>query len=386
MGACLSLGCLSGCWSTVELNDRSFAKILLVDKTEAGIELTLGFPLPNQLVPNQAGGGGGGKTDYPFSYVTKTDKEIAKAYRAIQSDLSRKIAFGQLEIIIIGRRLAEDGIGPVVDFIAREPKLHINSYLFVLDGSLKEFANIPVGFERFPVDILTAYAEEQVTVEVTLKDLLMANYSGGDLVIPTIVFDREGMVKKKKGEKWLGTDGAAILRNGRMVSKLNTKEMRGALWILGKLQDAEVNVTSPTDGKTISFLVTNATTRINPETGSPLKIHINCKADVDVLANESDMTLDTPDQLRILERSLGEKLEKRIAQAVAVSKEAKADAFQLGNYIRWYYPRKWKEMKKDWRQLYADHIIVDQHVDVAIKRLGAARKPEGQRLHAGKEE
>ncbi|WP_342774559.1 Ger(x)C family spore germination protein [Paenibacillus piri] len=380
--ACLFLSFLTGCWSTVELNDQAFAKIMLLDKSDDGIEMTLEFPLPNQMVPSQegGGGGGGGKSGKPFAYVTKRDRDVAKAYRAIQADLSRKISFGQLRIIVIGRKLAEDGIGQVVDFIAREPKIHINSNVFITEGKPVELASILVGFERFPTDILSGYIEEKVTVEVTVKDLLMANYTGGDLVIPMLVFGREGIVKKKTDEKWMGTDGAAIFKDGKMVSLLNTMEMRGALWILGKLKNAEVNVPSPSDGKNVSFMVTQATTRIKPEVEGDPTIHIRCKAEVDVLANESNINLEDPDQLKLLEQRLGKKLEGRMAQAIAKSKKAKSDAFQFGNYVRWRFPQKWEEIKPGWRELYVDKVNVKEHVDVSIKRLGAVRKAEGQRL------
>lgn len=51
----LSLLLLTGCWSSVELNDRAFVRMMVLDKTKSGIELSLDFSLPNRLIPGSAG-------------------------------------------------------------------------------------------------------------------------------------------------------------------------------------------------------------------------------------------------------------------------------------------------------------------------------------------
>ncbi|WP_152619355.1 Ger(x)C family spore germination protein [Cohnella kolymensis] len=229
---CTPLLILGGCWSSEELHDRAFARVMLLDKADNGIELTLGFPLPNRMSSGKAGGGdAGGASAKPFTFVTKTGKDIGDAYRQIQSDVPRRITFGQLRNVLIGKKLAQEGVQPIADFAAREPSIHVNANLFVTEGKVKDFADIPVVFERFPTDILTAYAETKIIVPVTIKDLLMSVYIGGDLVLPRLVFSRKGAEFEENGNKWMGTDGSVILRQGKMAGVLSTPETRAALWI-----------------------------------------------------------------------------------------------------------------------------------------------------------
>ncbi|WP_411503609.1 hypothetical protein [Brevibacillus centrosporus] len=54
--AFLSCFGLTGCWSSVELNNRSFVRIIFLDKVNDGVEVTLSFPLANRLIPGQSGG------------------------------------------------------------------------------------------------------------------------------------------------------------------------------------------------------------------------------------------------------------------------------------------------------------------------------------------
>jgi spore germination protein KC len=369
---------MTGCWSSVELNDRAYARLMLIDYSDSGIELTLGFPLPNRLSAGKAGSGSsGGSSGEPFAFVSKSGKSIGEAYREIQSDLTRRVTFGQLRSVLISEKFAQRGVRPLLDFLMRESDVHINANLFVTKSEAKKIETIPLTFERFPADIVTAYAKQQVTVTASIKDMLVAAFNGGDFLLPSLTFGNKGAESEKRGSNWMGTDGAVLFKQGRMVGSLNTKEMRGALWVLGQLNEAEFNVDSPTDGKNVSFIVRHAKTKVKPRIdGDQINFLIHCKAIANVLATESNIDLTNPRQLQQLEQRIAEKLDGRIDQAITKTKEAQTDAFQFGNYIRWRYPRKWRSIQKDWRQEYASRVNVIPQVQVTMKWLGAAQKPE----------
>ncbi|EST53929.1 hypothetical protein T458_21350 [Brevibacillus panacihumi W25] len=59
---------LGGCWSSVEINDRAFVRMMVLDKSEEGIELTLSLPLPSRLIPGQSGGTGN-QNGKPYTFV-----------------------------------------------------------------------------------------------------------------------------------------------------------------------------------------------------------------------------------------------------------------------------------------------------------------------------
>ncbi|WP_169306668.1 Ger(x)C family spore germination protein [Cohnella pontilimi] len=374
----------TGCWSAVELNERAFARVMLIDQMEEGIELTLGFPLPNRL-PSQAGGGGGGgggnSENEPFTYVTKTSSNLADAYRQIQTDLPRRITFGQLRNIVIGRHLAENGLESFVDFMARIPNIHINANLFMTEGRVMQITKFPVLFEKFPTDILARYAKNQLTVTVTMKDLLDSLYHGGDFVVPLLVFGRQGTTEVKPDEKWMSTNGAALLRSGRLVGTLTSEESRGAMWIMGKVENTEVDVASPADGKNISFFIESAGTRIRSElSGGHIRIHITCKGDARAILSNSNINLTDPRQLRQVERALENELKERIRMTIEKVGQSRTDAFQLGRYVEWRYPRQWNSIQPEWRRRLATDVEVEPHVKIRIISFGGARKPEWNRI------
>lgn len=156
-----------------------------------------------------------------------------------------------------------------------------------------------------------------------------------------------------------------------MVSTLNTSEMRGGLWILGKLKNAEISVPSPTDGKNISFIVQRADTRISPRIKEDqIEIQLQSKAEAEVLASSSSINLKDIKQLEKLEKNLNQVVKKRITSAIARTRAVSSDAFQLGNYIDWHYPLKWKSIEPKWRDVYNSKMKLDVQTDVTITRLG----------------
>lgn len=70
---------VGGCWSAQELNNRAFVNTVLIDRTEDGqVELTLGIPLPNRMIPGEAGGTGQPEGD-PFSFITRRAENLSQA-------------------------------------------------------------------------------------------------------------------------------------------------------------------------------------------------------------------------------------------------------------------------------------------------------------------
>lgn len=377
MLALASLLAISGCWSSVEINKRFFVNMIILDKAEQGIELTLAIPLTNRLIPGMVGGSSSGSGNKePHMFITKKARNIGEAYRKIQSDISRKISFGQVRVIVVGNELAAEGMSSVLDFLARDPTIHINVDLFVTQGKAKEITAVVPMSERFTTDILASYVEQNIVITATAAEFLKSNYIGGDFVVPMLVFLKpQAEMQKEKVTIWMGTGGAAIFKQGKMVGKLSTKEMRGGLWILGQLKDSEISVESPTDGKSISFIIHHLHTRINPRrSGETFTFTVRVKAEAEVISSESNIDLKDLKMLKTVQQLLNGKVEKRILQAIEKTKQYKSDAFGFGKYIDWHYPQEWKRMKSQWHDLYSS-VKIEVQSDVMIKRLGTTQQP-----------
>ncbi|GGD57050.1 Ger(x)C family spore germination protein [Paenibacillus nasutitermitis] len=367
----------AGCWSSAELNEQAFVSMVILDKAEQGVELTLAFPLTNRLIPGSAGGSGGSGGQKPYTFLSEVGVDIGQAYRRIQADLSRKITFGQTYIVIFGEALAKEGVASALDFLAREPAFHINANLFVTSGEGKQLIKVPPIFERFVSDILMAFVEEKIALSATATDFLKASYSGGDIIIPLLSFEKRHIDQEQaENQTWMGTGGAAIFKQGRMVGSLTTQEMRGGLWVLEQVKDSEISIPSRTDGKNIDVIIRQLDTRIRPKINNEkITITIRSKAIAEIIASNSKIDLKDPDHLRELEQDLNKRVKNVMMQTIDKTREVKSDVFHFGDYLDWRYPREWKRIKTQWHDLYSKEIAIEVMIDISISRVGTIQQP-----------
>ncbi|MFS0839139.1 Ger(x)C family spore germination protein [Paenibacillus sp. 1P03SA] len=384
-GIFLSLLLLAGCWSSVELNDRAFVRMVMVDKTDEGYKLVLGMPLANRLIPGEVGGSSQSQGQ-PFTYFSKIDSNLSDAFRKIQNDLSRKITFGQTRVVIIGNRYAEEGIGQLLDLIAREPRVHINANLFVTHGPATQVIQLPLTMERFPSDIFYAYGRRKIATTINFKDILKAHYMGGDFLATRLVFGKAGIMNETNEENWMGPDGAAVFKEDKMIGSLPGKKAAGALWIQGKPETREITVPSPTDGKTVSLLVERNSTDIRPEfKGDRLTYSIHVKTDLDVVASYSAIDLENHDQLKKMEKSVEDKIREDVERSILLTRQMGTDAFQLNRYMEWKYPKQWNRLSKKWNEFFSKQVEIRCTTDATIRRIGVVKKTFSQEPHGGEE-
>ena len=362
---------LSGCWSSVEVNKRAFIETMYVDKSTNGeMEITLSFPLPQRLIPGSAGASGGN----PYAQLSATGKTVTDAYQKMQADQSRELSWGHTRVIVISEEMAKEGIGHILEFIVREPKLNINNAILVAPGKAKDVENLAPVFETFPGEIIRRFTQEKVTLYTTPKDFLETE--NGDMVAGILTKKKKKMLSEKGKEKlWVGTGEMALFHNYKMVGKLSTSEGRGALWLRNSISKAAVTIKSPNDGKLISLLVLQAKTKIRPSKQEPYTFDVYVTAEDDISESQSNIDLSEPKNIYQLERIAEEEIKDRIEEAFNASKKGKADAFQLGEYLSWHKPKLWEKSKKEWPAIYQDKVKLNIHVDLKIKRPGSENNP-----------
>ncbi|MFZ7947033.1 MULTISPECIES: Ger(x)C family spore germination protein [Bacillaceae] len=362
---------LSGCWSSVEVNKRAFIQAMYVDKSANGeMEITLSFPLPQRLIPGSAGASGGN----PYAQISATGKTVTDAYHKMQADESRELSWGHTRIIVVSEEMAKEGIGHVLEFIVREPKLNINTAVLVTPGKAKEIENLAPVFETFPGEIIRRFTQEHITLYTTPKDFLETE--NGDMITGLLTKKKEKMLSEKGKEKlWVGTGGMALFHNYKLVGTLSPSEGRGALWLRNSINKAAVTIKSPTDGKHISLLVLQAHTKIRPSKKEPYTFNVYVTAEDDISESQSNIDLSKPKNIYHLERIAEKEIKDRINDAFHASKRVKADVFQLGEYLLWHKPKIWKKSKKDWPAIYQDKVKLNIHVDLKIKRPGSENNP-----------
>lgn len=365
---------VGGCWSSMELTNRAFIQSMLVDRTEDGqIQVYFGVPLPNRMVPGQAGGSSPSQSE-PFTFIGKKGDSLAQAMRLIQVDISRNISFGQTRVIIIGRRMAEEGIDEIIEFVNRQPAFRLSANLYVTTHDVVSITKIPLVFERFVADILKRYVSTHVTLDTTVKDFMLAKYKGGDILTPLLVFGKAPEVSMENPDKnmWMGSGGAAIFSGGKMSHiTMDRKELQGALWISSQIRSSIVNIKSPQDGKLISCTTEAIDTSIKPVMkNGKVSFEINSSAKAHVLSSMSEIDLKNPEVILQLQDILNKSTEKRLREVIDLTRRARSDSFLMSQYLDWRYPKAWASLKDRWKDYYATEMPIDIKVSIRLNRTG----------------
>lgn len=369
---------LTGCWSRVEINDRVFITGLLVDAGEKKdeIKLTLAFPMTSRMSSLQQGSAGGGDAN-PYATVTKTGDTIAAAYRKIQSDLPRQINWGHTRIILVGDKMARRGLRPILEFVLRQPTFQSKAYVYVIAGEAKIMEEVIAIPERFPSEMLRELAAQRSTIDTKVRDLLLGGPDLKDGLVGRLKVEKGAMAseKGKIGHRVINY-GAGMIKDEKLIGYYDLKQMRGALWVMGRMENALISIASPTDGKKLDFMIVKANTKIKVETqGDRVRFRILIDALDDAVSSSSDIDLLNPAQIRKLEGKLNDQLKDRVVYVLEKSQRMGADVYQLGNYLDWYKPSVWKRWKADWHRHYMNDVDFEVETDVRIKRLGGERNP-----------
>ena len=364
---------LTGCWSQVEINDRAFVSTILVDKAKNGqIELTMTFPLPNRLVSSLAGGQS--SSGNPYAALTYKGLNISEAFHKAQVDLPRRISFGQAKVLVIGDKMAKEGIVKILEFIIREPSLNLNMAMFVAPQKAKDILPMVPAFENSQTRILLGFAKNEIALQTTPKNFLES--TDGNMIVSRLKMGKRKMLSEKGKEVvWIGTDGMALFHQYKMVGKLTSYEGRGALWLRDTFKNGLVTIKSPSDKKNISLLVRRAKTKIRPSSNDPFTFDVYVNVEGDVSESNSAIDLKKVKNLLQLQSIAQADIENRIEAAFQSTKRTGSDAFQLGEYLSWYKPKIWKSVKADWPTVYQEKVKLNIHIDLSIKRIGSEGNP-----------
>jgi spore germination protein KC len=263
---------------------------------------------------------------------------------------------------------------PIVEYASNNPVMRLNANLFMVDGYAKdEVSKATVVSERFVVTILNKYIEQRTSMQTTIRDLLISNTSGGDAIVPIIKFSKISEGAMVGTASTVGTGGAGIFRNGKLVEPILTAEQTSAAKsIRNQLGQYYFSVPSPTDEKQIGFysVIVNVKTSIIKREN---KFHVVVKpiSEVLVLSNNSNIDFTRYDQSRMMEKSIEQYINKMLTQAMSTIQQTGADVFHFDRYFSVKYPNEWKNVKSNWREFYREQLVVDIQNTVNLSRKGS---------------
>jgi spore germination protein KC len=378
---------LSGCWSRMEVNDLAFVTAAGIDKMENGkIRLALQMAIPRILGPAGQGGSGSsqGIATKAVWVVSEKGENIMDTYRKLQEKLPRKISFSHNRIIVIGGKLAQKGVSPVLDFFTRERESRLRSNIVFTKGEALNILKFNPKFEKVPSEVMREEQKAQTGLNINLRDFvgMLAAEKVGPVaaemeIVPSNV-KRGGespeMQSAEKEETNLKALGSAVFKHDRLIGWMDDKETRGLLLLLDQVKSSVVTVNIPKDkgGGKVSVQVLNSKTKITPILkNGELNLQVKVKADDDLYENSSKIEISDPKLVQYIEKKLEDDIKQRIQLTVEKGqKKFKSDIFGFGTAVYRRYPKEWKNrLKERWDDEFPK-VKVTVTANVSVLRTG----------------
>jgi spore germination protein KC len=367
----------SGCWNYRELDQLAIVAATGIDRDEERemVKLTVQIIKPGQV---KTGGGEegavGGEARQPVLIMESTGVTIFEAVRNFVLKNSRRLYWSHNQVLIIGKKAAEDGVRPLLDFFLRDHEPRPTVWVLVADrdaveiirtqGALEKISGVEMG------QLIEAQTAASKNMAVNLEQFtagLMSKTTSATAPIITITHAQR--------ESRIQLDGSAVFQGDRMIGKLTLKETRGVLWATGKVKSGTITVRAPGSDQKVGLEIIRATGNINSKfiAGQPkMKVKIEVEGNLGCQMSEEDLA--KPEMLHSMSRRMAEAIRKEVYAAIDVAKQLQSDVFGFGETVYRTDPRRWKPLEPIWKGILAK-LPVEVDVRANIHRMGLITKP-----------
>ena len=360
---------LTGCWDRIEINDRAIVLGMAIDRDERGQFLvTLSVADPARFPrPGQQGGSQVGQK--PVNYVQGQGRTLADALSLIQEVEPRRFFYSHLKSVLIGEEAARRGIGPLLDFLARDAQPRLELLVAVTPGKAGPVlmaASPPL--ESLPADALRELIQLRLGVVVPLHRVLRALYEPGEEpVLPRV--ELYPVVNDGTPVQGWRINGAGVFQGDRLVGWLDYGQVRGLMWLRGEIQRGTLTVDM--QGGAVSLRLLRADTHLRPLVeGDRVVMEVRIRTEDDLVDNPEGIEVTSPAAIRQIERLAAQEIVERAEGARrVVQQRLRADVLGFGAVLRRQAPAAWAQLGPSWSEVFP-RVEVRYDVEVFVRRPG----------------
>lgn len=366
----LSLFLISGCWSYKEINDMAIVAGAAIDKEDDK------YLVSAEIV--NVTGGKDSKTE-PI-VVTGIGDTIFDAIRNIIKISGKTLYWAHSDILIISEEIAREGIGNVIDLFIRDRETRMSTYLLISKNkTAKETLEQPGSTSEIQSSEINKMLLSQkdlskapvVTVFQFVDDLADNTRSA---VLPVID------TTENQGKRTTELFGTAVFNKDKLSGFLNGEDTKYFLFALNKVKGGSLNVKEIVEGSdvkvSLEIFEDKTYTRIKPVySNGKLTMKMDVYVSVSIAELEGSTNyIEEPGRTK-LKKHAEKSLEGNIKRVIKkVQNKYGSDIFGFGRVVMDERPDVWREMNKDWENVFKD-LDVKVKADITIKNSGLRLKP-----------
>lgn len=320
---------------------------------------------------------------------------IAEAMQRMTASSPRTVFNSHLRVLIIGEKLARQGISDVMDYVSRDRQFRTDFPVVIAKNkTANSTLKVLTPIESIPaIQMMRALENSEKhwapTIAIHFDELIQGLVAKGRQPVVTgvvMIGDSEAGSKRSNiqttsPKNRLKFTGLSVFRRDKLIGWLTEEESRGFNIAMGKAYKGTGNVLCD-DGDMVALEVQESSSKLRSKLrGDKLDLAIDLKleANVEEVACSIPMTKD--ETIRELERRTEATLQTIIGKTLnRAQHELKADIFGFGEQVHRQYPKYWKKVSNDWDMRFAE-VPVKLNIDVKIRLLGTVTnvlEPDGE--------
>ncbi|MBD2871430.1 Ger(x)C family spore germination protein [Paenibacillus arenilitoris] len=389
---------LTGCWDRLEIEERAVVLGVSIDtasdESEAeesevthtrgslpppkkgmvrvGVQIALPGRIP--LGPGESGGsqGDSSKTVWVIDVVGHS---IDDAFMNLQQQVSSRLFFGHLRVIVVSEAVARKGLENVNDYFRRNSEVRRMAWMMISKGRALSLLKAAPKLERIPTLYLMSTLDEGIRMGKFPKDyigIFWSNLSkkGQEGFLP--------YVERKKDQN-IEIMGLAYFKGNQMVGSTKPLEIAGYLGLRG-VNPAGYRAFINLDGakETVITYVTQRRSNIDLQIKNDLphfKVKVDLEVNIEEKINEA-MYIDNPQIIEKIEKQQEKASVVFYENIIAKTQDKGSDIFGFGEHVRAKKPGYWSKKiktKENWQRIYKDATF-DISVTVNVRRIGMKAK------------
>jgi len=367
----LNIFIISGCWDRTELEDLGVVTAVGIEQGNSG-KIRVIVQTINTSALSKIGGGRGVEFEKGYRNSVIEGDTFADAINKLTTITATKRSFSHNNLFIISEDLARQrGVQDILDFLERDPQIRLDAWVIVGRGSLVNLLDVPgritgsVGGRL--TDILKFHNESSTYAPLKLEEFIRLFESKCCQPYTAVVeIQPNASVPTDKGHGILDgnvpeplnnttINGTALFKKDKMAGWLNDTESRGLLLLRGEAKRGNITFQVPgKEPKKVTTKLIQAKSKLEPVIKDG-QIYITAKVAVEsyILDNQAGINPGNPGELVKAEAAQGREVKRQIETALKKAQEQyQLDVFGFGEAVHRKYPQEWKQMEKNWPELF----------------------------------
>lgn len=365
---------LTGCWDSVEINERHVVLEVAVDKNmnfdeskpveeQERYKITYTIPDIGKL------SGEDSLVEHVKTAITTYSPTIATSIDQVETKTQNTITFSHTKAIVFGEELLKDQslFGGAVEGLIRNMDMGRSTVVLATKGEGGDITKAEN--PQNPVTGLyimkyfnnrerpTSYAKEQYIGNI-IKEL----EETGVTTLPLIATSKEGMPQIK---------GEAVLENYQLVGWLDKEEVRGATFIEGRIEDVPIVVKYK--GEYLTYTIEEETSKIKfnkNANGMVCNILIDTKGSIIEYVSLSDQSIFNEQSIQEITQLIQQEINNQIQVTLNKSKEMNIDFLKIGLEMYRKHPKEWKDYSDNWNNGAYKNFPINVLTNITIKNTG----------------